>query len=66
MFHSMYELENLSRQLPAERLQEAENDRLVMQIKRSQEKHENKARGISSRLFNRWILKTPPLETTKG
>lgn len=66
MFHSTYELENLSRQLPAERLQEAENDRLVAQMKRHSELSRSKVRGRSSRFFNRWILKSPPLEALES
>lgn len=66
MYHSVYELENLSRQLPAERLQEAENDRLVMQLRRNSEQSQGKVRGRASRFFNRWILKSHPLEAAKG
>ncbi len=67
MFHSIYELENLSHQLPAERYQEAENERLVARMKHeAQERSESKSRGIGSRLFNRRLLKAPPLEASRG
>jgi hypothetical protein len=67
MLHSTYEMENLSRQLPAERFQEAENERLVARIKHeNQEREQSRPRGLGSRFFNRRALKVPPLEASRS
>jgi hypothetical protein len=63
VLHSEYELEDRARQLRSERLQEAENERLASKMKQIEEPVKYKHRGLSSKLFDRRALRTPPLES---
>ncbi len=66
MLHSIYELEERSRQVRVERLREAESERLALDARRIEEPVKATARGLSSKLFNRRALKMPPLEAVEG